>query len=663
MMFSHGMQHLKPLRPCRSRASARRLRFESLEQRAMLAIAELIPPQTLVTEQAQTIVVAVSLDSPAPVDTIFNVAISGLATNGSDYTAASVVVVPMGQVNGGLSVAIAADAIEEVDESISISLLPAGGYTVGPRSSVTLTIVDDDGASIVNRGNVIRVRMDGPSEDVRVTFNSTSSVRVFLNGSAQDFTVVNPIVQVHELDVNTTSNQLVVILPTDASLTSINTGGVLNTSVAVAGEGYRLDAINVRRSFLFGGIAHEALINGNNTENTFYGLAQYSLLYDELDNFHEVVGFGRVTAVAGYKSPFPVDDIAVLFGSSGPDLFLETKGTRVLTGEGYSIVTTLFQQNFVFGQGGLDTAQISEAKMVISGETSWSIDFSPAPNPLNFRPVSFGYDFEDVSASLFSIFDLSIVILGSPETDTIEWKWTDVTLVGPSRRISVAGPQLLGVIVVGGGGNDLASISLGRDDNPLYPTVETVSALVDAGTTLLSSQISQNLLVLFDVPQISVHEAGLVNIYGSVGNDRVVIDDDGGKFQSGQYSVEFESVQTTAIVGNGGIDSAQLSLSGGLPTVASDFFQMPFVTGFDFNIVDVLFSPLKSGSVTLFDSLGDDVLSAMTNRVELAYSGGRRASIVGARSVVAISQQGNDRTAIVQPVDVALVLNGNWISS
>jgi hypothetical protein len=80
-----------------------------------------------------------------------NLALSGTATNGSDYaTLPTSIVIPVGQSSVTLPVNILDDALLEGNETLIVTLAAGNGYSLGTSRSGTLTIADNDFLAFTN---------------------------------------------------------------------------------------------------------------------------------------------------------------------------------------------------------------------------------------------------------------------------------------------------------------------------------------------------------------------------------------------------------------------------------------------------------------------------------------------------------------------------------
>jgi hypothetical protein len=77
-----------------------------------------------------------------------NYTIGGSATNGSDYASLSgSVVIAAGTASTTVVVTPVDDAADEVDQTVTLTLAPGAGYTIGSSNSATITVADNDGTT------------------------------------------------------------------------------------------------------------------------------------------------------------------------------------------------------------------------------------------------------------------------------------------------------------------------------------------------------------------------------------------------------------------------------------------------------------------------------------------------------------------------------------
>ena len=178
-----------------------------------------------VNENSPVVTITVNLSQAANTTMTVAYATSALtATAGSDYvTATGVVTLTAGQITNTFQVAITDDNIDENDEAIGLTLTNASNATLGAPASATLTIVDNEGAPLVEFQSAAVLASEGAGGLTTVTVAlstvSTQTVTVAYatsNGSAiagLDYTASNGLLT---FDPGQTSRTFSVALLDDA---------------------------------------------------------------------------------------------------------------------------------------------------------------------------------------------------------------------------------------------------------------------------------------------------------------------------------------------------------------------------------------------------------------------------------------------------------------
>ena len=103
--------------------------------------------------------------------------IAGTATNGSDYsTLGTTVVIPNGTASATITVAVIDDTIGESTETAILTVATGTGYTVGSPSIGTVTIADNDGATVTVSATDASAAEDGASGPDAGVYTFTRSV-------------------------------------------------------------------------------------------------------------------------------------------------------------------------------------------------------------------------------------------------------------------------------------------------------------------------------------------------------------------------------------------------------------------------------------------------------------------------------------------------------
>jgi hypothetical protein len=207
-----------------------------------------VQPTVSLREDAGQVLLPVQLDHASAHEIAVQVTATGTAANGGDAVAAAAVLFPAGSLATAVSLQIINDQLHENDETLTLTLVPLTGCTVGRIPQEVVTIVDDDPLpSLAWSQAQGRVDEDGGTWSVEAALSAPSqvpvSVQVAISGTAtlgQDAQVhpttltFAPGETVHAVTVTVQDDSLVegdesVILtlanPTDATLgaTSITT--------------------------------------------------------------------------------------------------------------------------------------------------------------------------------------------------------------------------------------------------------------------------------------------------------------------------------------------------------------------------------------------------------------------------------------------------------
>ena len=106
---------------------------------------QFISTSTVVSETAITLSIPIELNTASGIDAIVNYTLTGTATNGSDYTLSDgTATVLAGNTTTNISLPIINDIIEELTETVILTLSAPTNATLGTNTVYTITINDDD---------------------------------------------------------------------------------------------------------------------------------------------------------------------------------------------------------------------------------------------------------------------------------------------------------------------------------------------------------------------------------------------------------------------------------------------------------------------------------------------------------------------------------------
>jgi putative intracellular protease/amidase len=102
-----------------------------------------------VNEMAGTVTIPVLLTTPSPTTVILPFTIGGTATSADRTVSSSPLTIPAGQTSAAIVVNVINDALDELNESVTLTLGTPTNATLGPTTTHTLTIVDNDASPLV----------------------------------------------------------------------------------------------------------------------------------------------------------------------------------------------------------------------------------------------------------------------------------------------------------------------------------------------------------------------------------------------------------------------------------------------------------------------------------------------------------------------------------
>ncbi len=113
---------------------------------------------------------------------------NGSATASTDYGAITqTVTIPAGAQQATVAVPIVNDAVDEADETLSLALSAPVGGALGAAATTTVTIADDDTASVTVNPTLVSASEPGATEDYTLVLNSqpTAAVTITVSGDGQ----------------------------------------------------------------------------------------------------------------------------------------------------------------------------------------------------------------------------------------------------------------------------------------------------------------------------------------------------------------------------------------------------------------------------------------------------------------------------------------------
>ena len=209
-----------------------------------------VSPAAVAEDGATNLVYTVTLSQAPNNPVTINYTVIGLATNGTDYaTITSPLIINTGSTTGTITVNPTADATNETDETVGITLAAGTGYTVGAPATAVGTILNDDFPNLTindislsegNAGTVnatFTVALSAPAGPGGVTFDISTANGTATGGT--DYVTRTSLAQTISAGSNSYSFDVVLngdILNEPSETFFVNVTNVVN-AVVVDGQG------------------------------------------------------------------------------------------------------------------------------------------------------------------------------------------------------------------------------------------------------------------------------------------------------------------------------------------------------------------------------------------------------------------------------------------
>jgi hypothetical protein len=147
-----------------------------------------------VTEGA-TATLTVELTSASTSAVTVQYRVSGGSATGSDYTISGTGTLsfPPGQTSRSFNVVTRADSVIEGDETVTLELFSPTGATLGPRSTATVTITDDDATSVQFQQPVVTVKENVATAVITAVRTGASATAFSVTYTATPITAVRDV--------------------------------------------------------------------------------------------------------------------------------------------------------------------------------------------------------------------------------------------------------------------------------------------------------------------------------------------------------------------------------------------------------------------------------------------------------------------------------------
>jgi hypothetical protein len=276
-----------------------------------------------------------------------NLAFSGAATNGVDYSAsAASILIAAGSTSGSVVLTSLDDVLLEGNEAIVIDIASVSGATENGTQQVTASIVDDASDPFQLNGNTLNIFGTSASDTIEVNYSaSTTTFTAKVNSITSSFTAttinINGLGGVDSLDLTLS--------------TLVDQASLSGSAGTVTSANYSINIVNTENKVLRGGSNDSVDLNDTGSVVTAYLLPAYAIMQDDGGAYkNQPVGFGNYTANAAGNN-----DQLFIYGNSGNQAYTATPTKSTMPVGTQLLVGNNFQKSFAYGMGGTDTATYS----------------------------------------------------------------------------------------------------------------------------------------------------------------------------------------------------------------------------------------------------------------------------------------------------------------
>ena len=443
--------------------------------------------------------------------------LGGSATLGSDYTAPDplTVTIPAGEASGSIVVAVKGDTVDELNETVEVTLVSATNATVSATEKVGEgTITDDDatpaGASLsVAPGSVAEDASQAATITVTATlagsttFSTDKTVTVTVGAagdtavSATDYAAVDPFTVTIAAGASSGSASFD-LDPVDDSLDepteSLSVSGSL-TGLTVSGASVEITDDDAEPTVSVGDAS--AVTEGDDSSATTNMTFTVSL--SAVSGRPVTVTYslgGSASAGSDYTAPSPLS-VSIAAGSQTGSIVVPVKGDVVDELNETVEVTLVSATN----------ASVSTVEGADEGSgTITDDDATPTGASLSVDPGSVGED-----ASEAATVTVTATLSGSTTFNTAKTVTVTVGAAGDTAKSGVdyAAVDSFDITISAGSGSGSASFDLDPTDDDLDEPTESVS-VVGSSTRLTVSSSSVSITDDDAAPSVSIADASAV---------------------------------------------------------------------------------------------------------------------------------------------------------
>jgi uncharacterized repeat protein (TIGR01451 family) len=349
---------------------------------------------------------AITLSGASVADTVVNISLGGSATGDSDYTTPSPLsaTIPAGSTTASLSVATLTDTVFEGDETVTVTLQPGDGYSVGAPAVGSGIITDAQTAPTASIADATTVT-EGGTLSYAVALSGTTTIDTVVNFSidgtataGSDYITPNPLSVV--IPAGATNAPIPIITLTDALFEGDETVAV----TLQPGSGYDVGAPATGSGTITDAQAAPTASIGDAATVTEGGTLSYPITLDVASTVDTVVNVGlggTATSGTDYTPPSPLS-LTIPAGATTASLSVatltdtvfegdETVVVSLLAGSGYGIGTPATGSGTIADAQGEPVASIADAVAVTEGGTlNYAVSLDVASTTATVITISLG---------------------------------------------------------------------------------------------------------------------------------------------------------------------------------------------------------------------------------------------------------------------------------
>ena len=298
-------------------------------------------------ENGGSATVTATLSNPSSQAITVNLAYTGTATFGQDYSSSTAIVIPAGATSASITLTTINDSLSEANETVKVDITTVTNATENGTQQVTFTITDDD--RYVTNGATRTINGSAGVNELYISF-ADGQIVTQLEGDVR-------------LNVGITSLVVAGFTAQDRVYLVGRNGIVENATIGSGFLSYSSGGFTINAGggeiYIYGQAEDTATLIDSAADDTFYGIPAYSIMAygDGVGVFSQATGYGSVLA----RSISGGNDTALLYDTAGNDVFNSSVPMSSLVGPGYSNRAESFKNVFAFASmGGNDTAEMHD---------------------------------------------------------------------------------------------------------------------------------------------------------------------------------------------------------------------------------------------------------------------------------------------------------------